>query len=513
MKHRGCCRRLPALALIATIFTTAFPSLAADQAVSGGRILAGVARIEITDRAAGPVHDPCFAKALLLKNGATTVALITVDAVAIGNIGRIGNGFLATVRGALEQELGIPPASVVVNASHCHGIVRADTEDLVIEAVKAAAKSLVPVRVGAGVGREDRISENRRLKMKDGSEIDMRRAYSMPRDEDVAAVGPIDPQIGLLRLDRDDGRPLAVLYNFACHPIMNPPGKGNSADFPGAASQVIEETLGEGALAFFVQGCGGDINPVRYKETSHPPDAEPLGNLLGLSVMRAARKIETRASSELKIFNEFIALPRGADLEQRIDSIQTEQGKLLAALKPTNINFKTFLPLFLQQKLSPDFPSHFSQSYLLDEALGGKALQQFDADNRASVEAYLQNIQIMERLTRLNTNLALLKMHLAQNQAAAKPTIDIEVVGMRIGDFKLITFPGELTVEIGLNIKRAANDPQAFVAGYTNGYIYYTPTVEQRMNTGYAQEDCDCLVAPEWQKMFESKALAILKKL
>ncbi len=145
--------------------------------------------------------------------------------------------------------------------------------------------------------------------------------------------------------------------------------------------------------------------------------------------------------------------------------------------------------------------------------LGRKALLQLDADNRASVEAYLQNIQIMEQLTRLNTNLALLKMHLAQNQAAAKPTLDVEVVGVRVGDFKLITFPGELTVRIGLNIKQAANDPNAFVAGYTNGYIYYPPTMKQRKNTGYAQEDCDSLVAPEWQKLFEMNALEILKKL
>jgi hypothetical protein len=497
----------------AVVIAVSSPGIAADETAVRGRIVAGAARVDITDREAGPVNDPCFAKALVLKNGSATVVLIAVDAVAIGNIGRIGNGFLATVRGELEKELGIPPASVVVNASHCHGIVRADTAELVVHAVREAAGNLVPVKVGSGAGHEDRISENRRLKMKDGSEIDMRRAYSMPRDEDVAAVGPIDPQIGLLRLDRDDGRPLVVLYNFACHPIMNPPSKGNSADFPGFASQVIEESLGEGALAFFVQGCGGDINPVRYKETSRAPDAEPLGNLLGLSVMRAARKIETRAEGELKIRNEIIALPRGADLELRIGSIQVEQAKLLAALKPTNINFKTFLPLFVQHKLSPDFPSHFSQSYLHDEALGRKALLQLDADNRASVEAYVHNIQIMEQLTRLNTNLALLKMHLAQNQAAAKPTLDVEVVGLRIGDFKLITFPGELTVQIGMNIKRAANDPRAFVAGYTNGYIYYTPTVEQRKNSGYAQEDCDCLVAPEWQKLFEAKALEVLKKL
>ena len=198
---------------------------------------AGVAKVDITDRT-GPVHDPLFAKALVVKGDAAPVVLITIDAVAIGEIGRIGNDFLATIRGELQRELAIPPASVVINASHCHGVVRGDTAELVVQVVKDAWKVMVPVKIGAGVGHEDRISENRRLKLKDGSEVDMRRAYSMPRDEDVAAVGPIDPQIGLLRLDREDGTPLAVLYNFACHPIMNPPGKGNSADYPGYASKV-----------------------------------------------------------------------------------------------------------------------------------------------------------------------------------------------------------------------------------------------------------------------------------
>ena len=87
------------------------------------------------------------------------------------------------------------------------------------------------------------------------------------------------------------------------------------------------------------------------------------------------------------------------------------------------------------------------------------------------------------------------------------------MAGVRIGDFKMVTFPGELTVQVGLNIKKAANNPHAFVAGYTNGYIYYTPAAEQRSNTGYAQEDCDSLVAPEWQKVFEAKAVELLKKL
>ncbi|WP_395746426.1 hypothetical protein [Prosthecobacter sp.] len=483
--------------------------LLACAATARAEMLAGVAKVDITDRK-GPVNDPCFAKALVLKSRGTTAVVITLDAVAVGGIGRIGNGFMATVRRGL-QELGIAPENVVVNASHCHGIVRGDLEPLVVQAVKEAAGNLVPVKAGSGVGLETRISENRRLNMKDGSMVDMRRAYSMPLDEAVAGVGPIDPQVGVLRLDRADGTPLAVLYQFACHPIMNPPSKGCSADYPGFASKVIEEATG--AMAFFVQGCGGDINPVRYKEVTRAADAEPLGTMLGATVMAAMRKIETKGDGVLRVSNETVSVPRAADYEARIARIEAEQKKLTAALKPTNINFKTFLPLLLQHRLWPDTPSHYSQSYLHDEAQGRKGISQLDADNRVLVESYLANIEIMERLTRLNANLGLLKMHLKQTQEAGKATLDAEVCGLRVGDFKLVTFPGEVTVQVGLNIKKEAKDAGAFVSGYTNGYIWYTPTVEQRLNSGYAQEDCDTLVAPEWQKIFETKALEVLSKL
>ena len=84
---------------------------------------------------------------------------------------------------------------------------------------------------------------------------------------------------------------------------------------------------------------------------------------------------------------------------------------------------------------------------------------------------------------------------------------------MRLGDFVLITFPGELPVQIGLDIKRRSPHPFTFVAGVTNGYIYYTPTVQQLENLGGAQEDSDCLLAPEWQPIFAAKVAAILRRL
>jgi hypothetical protein len=500
--HRRAALLLLALGLLST---GAVPLAAAE-------LRAGAAKVDISDYAAGPVHDPCYVKALVFQQADTTAVLITVDAVAIGEIGRIGHGYLPTVRAQLEQRFQIAPEHVIVNASHCHGVVRGDTDRLTVQAVEAAMARLQPVRVGTGSTNENRISENRRLRLKDGSQADMRRAYALPRDEDVLAVGPIDPQVGLLRIDRLDGQPLAVVYNFACHPIMNPPSVGSSADFPGYASQVIEEGLGDDVLALFIQGCGGDINPLRYKDVSRLPSAEPYGNLLGLTVLRAVRKMATAEHARLKVTHAILPVPPGADLETRIDTIRQEQTRLLNSLRPTNINFKTFLPLLLQHKLFPDAPAYYSQAYLHDAAQGREEFPKQDADNRSAVEAYLQNIDAMEQLTRLNTNLALLEMHREQLQRGA-PSLDTELCGLAVGDFRLVTFPGELTVQVGLNIKAAAGPQSAFVAGYTNGYIYYTPTADERRNTGYAQEDCDSLVAPEWQALFEARALEQLREL
>ena len=494
---------IAAAALIVTLW--------ADSAVAG-QLSAGVAKVDITNVEAGPVNDPLFVKALILKDDATTAVIITVDAVAIGEIGHIRNDYLATVRARLEQELGIAPQSVLVNASHCHGVVCDDVDERTVQAVKEAARNMVPVHVGSGVGHENRIMENRRLKLKNGKEIDVRHAYSLPPDEEVAEVGPVDPEIGILRLDRTDGRTLAVVYNFACHPIQGVPSGGNTADLTGFASKTIEDNLSEGTIALFLQGCGGDINPVLYKDVDNPRNAEPLGNLLGLSALRAIRKTPCQADVELRVMHETIALPR-ADVAQRIIAMEAEQQRLLQSLKGTSLNLKTFVPLLVKYNVSSEYPSYYSHRYLHEKMTGRDDLSRLDAENRANMKQYIDNIHTMEQLTRTQTNLALLRKHQADNVAAGKRTIDVEVLGVRIGDFVLVTFPGELTVQIGLNIKQASPHELTFVAGYTNGYIYYAPTAEQLMNVGGAQEDSDCILAPHWQKLYEDKVAEMLKQL
>ena len=471
--------------------------------------LAGVAKVVITDPEAGPANDPLYVKALVLRSGAETAVIVTVDAVAIAEIGSIRNDFLANVRSQLNRELNLDPARILINASHCHGRVCADVEARTVQAVVEAWQNMVPVSVGAGTGYEDRIMENRRLVLKNGREADVRHAYSLPPDEEVASVGPVDPEIGILRLDREDGETLAVVFNFACHPILEVPSRENTADISGFASQVIEDNLSEDTIALFLQGCGGDVNPILYKDVNNPRDAEVLGNMLGLSTLQGLKKIRGSEGEELKVIRETIELPR-ADLAERIESLQAEQIQLLQALKGTSLNLKTFIPLYVKYNLSRDFPSYDSHRYLHEEMMGRDGLKKLDVENRANMNQYIENIYAMEQLTRIQINLNLLKKHQARNLDSGERTIEVEMMGLRVGEFVLVTFPGELSVQIGLNIKKRSPHKFTFVAGVTNGYIYYTPTAEQLKNRGGAQEDSDCMLAPEWQVIFEDKVKKIL---
>jgi hypothetical protein len=140
-------------------------------------------------------------------------------------------------------------------------------------------------------------------------------------------------------------------------------------------------------------------------------------------------------------------------------------------------------------------------------------LARMDVSNRRHLQSYMRNIHTMEQITRINTNLRLLKNHQKTGYDAGNKTVSVELSGLRVGDFVLTTFPGELTVPIGLNIKKASKHDLTFVAGYTNGYIYYAPTADQLKNVGGAQEDSDCMLAPAWQKIYEAKAAEIIRGL
>jgi len=263
------------------------------QAAESVPIRAGVAVTDITgDVAPAEVHDPLHAKVLVIEKDARPVVIVTLDLIGAPRPP------VVSIRARAKKELGIDADRILINASHDHhtqGKVAKDLAARVVAAMRRAAETMVPVQLAVGVGREDRITMNRRLPLADGRTWTIRRANPSPPDAAVTGVGPLDPEIGVLRLDGPAGKPLAVVYNFAVHAYGGVPDDRVTADLPGFASAVLEETLGCPAL--FVQGAAGDITPILYKDVNAPPPTERLGMMLGLSTLAAVQRAKPSGST------------------------------------------------------------------------------------------------------------------------------------------------------------------------------------------------------------------------
>jgi hypothetical protein len=490
--------------------------MAEHDTTGAGPLRAGVAKSDISTSESGVrVNDPLYAKALVLDDGATTLAIIAMDTVAIGGICDIPDDFLPKLRARVEKELGIPGRHVLVNASHTHQpgpmlCHEGEQVDRTFDAVSRAMESMTEVKVGVGVGHEDRIMMHRTLRLKNGTAWTIRHSNPCPPDDEVEGVGPIDPVIGILRIDRTDGAPLAAVYNFACHPYVGVPRRGVTADYPGFASKVIEDNLGHGAMALFLQGAGGDITEILYKDVNRPKDSEPLGTMLGLSTLEGIRGIQT-GDATLSVVNESLPLPRRTDVPERVEALRAEQDELLASLRSTSLNLKTFLPLYIKHALDPDHPSYYSYRYLQAEKMGTDELAGIDAENRRNIDKYLSNIRAMEKLARIQDKIGTLLKHKAYNDASGEATIDTEVMGVKIGDCVLISSPTEMLVEVGLNVKKASPYEHTFISAFSNGYIHYGPPACEYDKGGY--EVTECLLAPEWQELYETKADEVIRKL
>jgi len=384
-----------------------------------GTLCAGVARSNLTtDDKTAVINDPLYAKALVLDDGKTRIVLITMDITAIGGreVGRgmlddVGEDFLPRLRNRIEHDLQIPGANILVNASHTHPAGRLLCDDdqqleRTFDAVKRAVRNMIPVKLGVGVGYEDRIMVNRTLRLKNGEGWTIRQAIPCPRDEEVADIGPVDPEIGVIRIDGLDGKPMAVIYNFACHPLIGVPGGGITASYPGFASKVIEENM-EGASAFFIQGAGGNITEVSYKDVTRPRDCETVGTLLGLSTLKAVREIQT-GDAVLGVISRTVEFPRRTDIPDRIKRLLDRQEELLKSLRFTSLNLKTFISLYIKYALDPKYPSDYAYRYIHAERRGSRELVDLDSLNKGNLEKYVNNIYAMEKLAKIRDDIATL---------------------------------------------------------------------------------------------------------
>jgi len=257
---------------------------------------AGVATVDITpsatsipmygyaNRRCGPstgIHDPLYAKALVLESGDTRLAIVTLD------LGMITSQTLAA---DVAQKLNIP--ILLLNASHSHSTpapspaYQSEMEAKVFEALKHAAGSMFPARLA--LARDSlQVGYNRLLMREDG------RRRALFDNLERVPYGPADPEFVLLRVDDASGAPRALVVHYATHAVvLGPTNCKFSADYPGAMQAKVESEM-TGVQCMFVQGGAGDINPIFMARSGKEDDdflvVKKMGELLAASVIKAGK--------------------------------------------------------------------------------------------------------------------------------------------------------------------------------------------------------------------------------
>ena len=460
--------------------TSTPPEQGAEEPREAGQfatLRAGVARIDITPpmpadcmgfvRRAAPatgVLAPLTATALVLEDGTGRRAVIVaMDLIALGC------AQADRMREMVASAVGASPDAVLLNYSHTHagphstdGSMRklsgnqrtiyekerlyiANLPYEIVGVACMAARQLVPVRVGAGTLAVPGISVNRRERTDDGRTI-----LGWNPDE------PLDDELMVLKFATADGQVLAVVVNFACHPVVLGGENANvGPDYPGALRSLVERNLGGSCL--FLAGAGGNVLPL---EGFHEDDGPEIvfGERLGYAALHVA--------AGLAPFSAHIErLPYGSvtpvSLYRRVvDAQQGPQQISFGALRAT-------LPL-------KPLPS----------------LDQLEAElgrYRANLARAIEEKRPQAELNPLDYHVQWAENSIERLKSGedVETSVSAYVQALRIGDVAIVSLPGEPFNEIGRAVKDRSPVPATLFAGYSNGYIGYFPTAVEFPFGGY----------------------------
>ena len=270
---------------------------------------AGVGKAEITppvgtplggygDRNGAPstgAHDPLFAKALVLEDGGTRVAIVTTDLIGTNP---------AVTREVLART-GYPAARLLLSASHTHSgpgafgkglfakAVLGDYDERIfnllveriVAAVKAAEAKLGPARLGVSVTELPQGVRNRR-----------RNAYT-------------DADLTLVRVDTAAGKPLAALVHFSAHgTVLGPENLQASGDWMGVTQAAIEKAM-PGVVALYANGAEGDLSPVPPGGARGFEGIEAQGQLVAQAVLAQYRTTPTTDAVPISVQSDKVIVP------------------------------------------------------------------------------------------------------------------------------------------------------------------------------------------------------------
>ena len=195
------------------------------------------------------VHDPLRVRALALESGEARALWLTLDLVGIDPT------LVAGLRERLRRR-GQTYSALIVSASHTHSGPGAYAESALFGFV-AIDRLSPPIRTKILDGLEEAAWRAEGAKMKAQIAVG---SVSVTGITESRVHEALDPELAVVKVTRTDGRPLALLWNYAIHGTAL--GRDNlllSGDLMGDASARLERETGVPAL--FVNGAVGDVSP------------------------------------------------------------------------------------------------------------------------------------------------------------------------------------------------------------------------------------------------------------
>lgn len=239
------------------------------------------------ERAADGVLDDLYAKAIVLEAEGVRAALVSLDLISTSR------SFVEAARAEIERDTGIPKGSVMISATHAHtGPILSDTSSRYDALGGKNPKSLsymreLPSKIAAVVkaasGREisARVSSavgscpvgfNRRFHMRDGT-VGWNPGVKNP--DIIKPAGPTDPELPFVYFEGADPgkRPIATYVSYSVH-LDNTGGTKFSADVPFVVAECLSWWRGKEHVTAYGSGACGDINQinVRWEHAQQGPE-------------------------------------------------------------------------------------------------------------------------------------------------------------------------------------------------------------------------------------------------
>jgi hypothetical protein len=352
---------------------------------------------------------------VLEKRGAPKVAIVACDVLFVTR------DFVDAALQQIEKSTGIPPAGVLVNATHTHhapctatvhGYVRDDefvrrVQAAIVKAVEEANARLADdeCEFVFKLGEEGTVGANSRVLLSDNSIW-----WGGSMDDALRHTGPFDPQLPVLAFRGSDQKLRALIYNHSTHTIGSRKPGVRSPSFYGLAAQELEAELG--CTVSFLEGASGSTH-----------------NITGVPTDEAVRRMKKAVSEALSQ-----ALPRSVT-------------KLVSIKRPFQFRVRTF-----DESAEDEKVSRYTRKRM---AAGADSIIEVFRNMRKQLKGEQGN-------TRETTLQAIL-----------------------IGDVAIVGVPAEYFTIFGVDIKRRSPFPNTYVAELANDWIGYLPNLEAHELGGY----------------------------